>query len=225
MPRSCTVCGHAERHGIDAALASGEANRRIATQHGLTEAAVRRHAATHLPAAMVKAEEARQVAHGSDVLTSLQEAGRRVQLLSDACDAWLRDAEDPTRYDIGPRSEEVWVTYEEDLGDGKTKRRKARLADLLDQAMGKAGITLVETKYSDPRELILKSYDRLQGMLELIAKLLHQLDQTPPIYPIILAPEWAMVRAALFAALAPYPDARAAVAQQLLTVEVSSARN
>jgi DNA-binding NarL/FixJ family response regulator len=61
--RSCTVCGHDERHAINVALVQpGASNRRIATQYGVSERAIRNQRAEHLPALLVKASAAVEVA-------------------------------------------------------------------------------------------------------------------------------------------------------------------
>jgi len=73
MPRVCTVCAHPERAIIDAALVAGTPNRRIATQHGLSEAAVRRHAAEHLPASLVTAAGEEATRQALDVLAQLKQ--------------------------------------------------------------------------------------------------------------------------------------------------------
>ena len=73
MPRICTTCTHPDRRAIDTELATGHlVNRRIASQHRLVEASVRRHAANHLPATLVAAAEAEDVAHAIDVLGQLR---------------------------------------------------------------------------------------------------------------------------------------------------------
>ena len=54
--------------------------------------------------------------------------------------------------------------------------------------------------------------------LELLAKLIGQLD-TRPTVNLLIAPEWLTVRATLLSALAPYPEARTAVAGQLAELE------
>jgi hypothetical protein len=54
--------------------------------------------------------------------------------------------------------------------------------------------------------------------LELLAKLLGELDERPQVN-ILVSPEWIAVRAALLEALAPHPEARAAVAGRLLQLE------
>jgi hypothetical protein len=44
MPRLCTVCHHPDRSAIDRAVVSQSPNRQIASLHGVSEAAIRRHA-------------------------------------------------------------------------------------------------------------------------------------------------------------------------------------
>lgn len=222
MSRVCTVCTHAECDVINRLLAAGESsNRRIATQYALTEAAIRRHKNDHIPVAMVKAQAAKADAHALDVMEELKRCFVRVNLLFDACDEWLRDAEDPAKYNIGPRAAEISVTYEVMI-DGKPERRKARLGQLLDK-LEQGGITATgwETKYADPRDLVLKTADRLRQQTELLAKLLGELNDQPQIN-VLVAPEWLQVRAVLLEALTPYPEARAAVAGRLLTLEASN---
>ncbi len=55
-------------------------------------------------------------------------------------------------------------------------------------------------------------------IVELTAKLVGELDERPQVN-VLLAPEWLAVRAALLAALRPYPEARVAVAARLAAME------
>src|SRR5262245_26974579 len=55
MPRTCTVCRHAERAAIDAALVTGTPRRELAGRFSLSEPAVRRHAEAHLTEALARA--------------------------------------------------------------------------------------------------------------------------------------------------------------------------
>ncbi len=85
MARSCTVCLCAERDAVDAALVAGEPNRRIAARYGLSETSVRRHKASHLPAAVVSAGEAAEVERADELLgqaRALQE--RALSILGNA---------------------------------------------------------------------------------------------------------------------------------------------
>ena len=72
MSRTCTVCAHPAREAIDRALVGGAPYRRIAKQFAASAPAVLRHKAEHLPAVMVKAQEAEGVAHALDVVKQLR---------------------------------------------------------------------------------------------------------------------------------------------------------
>jgi len=223
MPRVCTVCAHEERAAIDRAVVGGTACREVAALYRVSADAVERHAAKHLPKMLVEARYAAEEAHALDVMEELGRCFQRVNLLFDACDRWLRDADDPTRYDIGPRAGDILVTYDEPGPKGKPVRRKEALDRLLArvEAAGE-GLTVErwESKHADPRELVLKTAQQLTGQTQLLAKLLGQLDERPQVN-VLMAPEWLQVRAALLMALAPHPEARRAVAAALVTLEAA----
>ncbi len=85
MSRTCTVCGHPERHAIEKALVAGGAYRDIAGRYNLTKSAVERHKAEHLPVALVRGEAAREEAHALDVLQQLRTInGAALTVLRDA---------------------------------------------------------------------------------------------------------------------------------------------
>lgn len=73
MPRVCTICTHPQREALEAALVAGTPNRRIAAQHDVTEQALRRHAATHLPARLAQAHAAAEVLNADRLLAGLAE--------------------------------------------------------------------------------------------------------------------------------------------------------
>jgi len=245
MGRPCTICVHADREAIDKALVAGESYRNIAKRTGTAVASLQRHKVEHIPALLAEATQRRaqahqqqvaavgnavreredaQDAHALDVMEELQRCFQRVNLLFDACDRYLRDPDDSTRYDVGPRSEDVLVTYTELGDDGKPVRRKARLSTLLaraeQDAAGGVVVDRAETRVADPRELVLKATAQLTTQVQLLAKLLGQLDERA-VVNIVTMPEWVAVRAALLQALAPYADARLAVATALASVEAS----
>ena len=157
MPRTCTVCVHPERSGIDAALIAGGSYRSIAQQFAASPDAVLRHKRDHLPPTLAKAAEAAEVAHADDLLAQVRRLqGRALSILDRA----------------------------ETTGDLRTALGAIREA---------------------------------RGNLELLAKLLGELNDAPQI-SVMVSPEWVSVRTVILAALAPYPDARAAVAERLLAL-------
>lgn len=74
----------------------------------------------------------------------------------------------------------------------------------------------------DRHELALRAIDRIQKQLELQAKLLGDID-TPQVN-ISISPEWLNMRSLIVKTLAPFPDARLAVAHALSQLEEQHAR-
>ncbi len=219
MSRTCTVCGHQERHAIDTALvAASDPYRTIADRYGLSHQALIRHKADHVLADLLAAWEAERAQNGQDLVAELRRWMGYITKVLEACDRWLTDPDDATRYDLGPRAHEVLVHYEEQdvtpQGRPLMLRRKARLSDLLERAeqgSGDVTITLVEHKAADPRKLIIDATARLEGHLRMLAELIGKL-QTQGTTSIAVAPEWLALRTQLVAALAPFPEARIALA-------------
>jgi hypothetical protein len=71
MPRVCTVCRHPDLEAIDKALVAGEPLRNIAERTGTSATALFRHKADHIPALLVKAQEAGEVARADSLLDHL----------------------------------------------------------------------------------------------------------------------------------------------------------
>ncbi len=222
---TCGVCTHAKRSEIERRIVAGESAPRIAANYReISDDAIRRHAEKHLPALLLKAAEAKEAMSADRAIDQLERCLERVNLLFDACDRWLRDPDDSSRYEIGPRAEDVKVTYVEQKGDEKPVRRKRRLSELLEKVAGVApDVRLVETRHADPRELVLAAAKRLDGHSELLARLLGQLKDSPSLnVNVILSPQWVGLRTVLLHALDPYPVARLAVAR---AIEEYAARN
>lgn len=173
MPQPCSICGHPQRLLINHQLVSAVPNRRIATQFGVSESALRRHKATHLPASLVQAVEQEQLGNAIDVLAELRRCFNRINLLFDACDRWLRDPLQPDLYTLDPRADELDIIYTEPGPRGGLIRKKESLAVLLAQLAG-TNITHWETKHADPRELVLKTAAQLSNQLELVANLIDR---------------------------------------------------
>ena len=78
MTMRCTICRHDQREQIDAALvAGGQSLRAIAAAYSVGRGAVTRHRDRHLPAALARAADAREVAHGTDLVAQMTDLQRR----------------------------------------------------------------------------------------------------------------------------------------------------
>ena len=218
VARLCTVCQHPERQAIDKALISATTPyRHIAARWQITTQALQRHKADHLLATIWEAWQRERADNGAELADELRGWMDRLTKLLNACDEWLTDPDDPTRYDLNPRSHEVWVHYEIVDNSGRrpiVKRRKATLSALLARVDGAevAGeVTLVEHKSADPRKLIIDASKALEGHLRLLGELVGKLA-TISTGNFLISPEWLQLRGRMAAALAPWPDAKLALA-------------
>lgn len=245
MPRVCTICTHPQRVEIDKAIVAGESIQTIANRFPVSAQAVKRHRDSHLVDQLVRAAErtggvvlpasvqtpemqAIQETADLDVMTELKWIFHFMHKLAQACDDWLTDPTQPERYDLSPRAHEINVVYEDivydEEGNGHTKKGKARLSDLLAIAREPdpdRAFTLVETKTADPRKLIVATAERLHAQIELLAKLVGELDERP--INVVMLPGWTTFRTALLEALAPYPEAKVAVGERLVMLGAGEA--
>lgn len=159
MPRSCTVCSHPNREALDRALVEGTAFPALVAEYRVSKDALSRHKANHLPAKLVMAEKATEVAEADELLDQVQDLQARTLSI-------LEEAE-------------------------TTKQHRTALSAI--------------------REA--------RSNLELLAKLLGELDDSPKVN-ILIAPT---IQVAILGALEPYPAARQAVADALATLESTAA--
>ncbi len=85
MPRRCTICTHKKRTTIDKALVARQPFRHIAAQHRVSTSALVRHHDDHIPAALVKAQEATEAAQADNLLAQVVDLrGRAISILDTA---------------------------------------------------------------------------------------------------------------------------------------------
>jgi hypothetical protein len=107
------------------------------------------------------------------------------------------------------------------LARAREAEEVSRADDLLEQVVGlqdRALTILGRAENSGDLRTALGAIREARGNLELLAKLLGELDESPQVN-ILVSPEWITVRTALLKALTPHPEARAAVAGRLLQLE------
>jgi hypothetical protein len=84
MPRACSICGHEHRDAMEDAFIAGQAKRRIASQHGVTERAVRYHMREHLPALLALARDAERAARADSLLDRMEALQSQTLAILDA---------------------------------------------------------------------------------------------------------------------------------------------
>ena len=85
MPRTCTICTHANLPAINEALVAGEAYRHIASRFDTSTAALQRHKGDHVPSELALAHEAQDVAAADNLLAQVRSLqARALAILSKA---------------------------------------------------------------------------------------------------------------------------------------------
>jgi hypothetical protein len=84
MPRACSICGHEHRDAMEDAFIAGQAKRRIASRHGVSERAVRYHMREHLPALLALARDAERAARADTLLDRLEALQSQTLAILDA---------------------------------------------------------------------------------------------------------------------------------------------
>lgn len=131
-----------------------------------------RHKSDHLPAVMVKSEEAKEITRADDLIGQLKEITARTDRLYTIADGIIGKA----------AKSEDWRTALMAVREATNANKEAR------------------------------------SNLELLGELLGELNRQPTVN-IYLSQEWHELRTVIVQTLAPYPDARAALARTLAEVD------
>ena len=163
MPRSCTICTHPQRETIDEALVGGVAFPSLIAEYRVSKDSLSRHKAKHLPAKLVMAQAAEEVAQADTLLDQVRDLQSRTLAILEAAE--------------------------------ETKQHRTALSAI--------------------REA--------RSNLELLAKLLGELDERP-VVNLSVSAEWLELRAVIVGALEPHPEARGAVLRAIGGAGNGSAR-
>ena len=174
MPRVCKICQHSDRAAIEAQMARCLPKLEIARNFtGLSHNNVENHLKHfRLP---IELEAHRRISFDA----SFRQHFTRLEKLLAACDKWLIDPDDESRYTVAPRASDLKVIYEKEI-NGVLITRTARLSDLLDQINGQ-GRNVLQVSYSnDKYKLFLDTIAQLHHKLEMLAKISGKYKQDAP---------------------------------------------
>lgn len=214
--RNWAIEEHPERETIIQDIIKGEKSlRNISKQYDINVASVSRYLSEKLAGKAAKVLAERDAAHGTDFVAETLQQDERVQKLLDACDRYLTDPEDPSRYELGPRAWEIDIVYRTVEPDtDKMITRKESLQALLDKldAQGYQPWE-VRMKQADPRKLLLEAATVLRSTLELRAKLAGKLIENQTTVNVNLNQYWVKFKQIIFDATDKHPEIRARIIQ------------
>lgn len=160
----------------------------------------------------VRAEmEEDELLEGIDLLREVNGIIKRVRKLFDACDAYLTDPADPTRYTLAPRAEEILVqkvTYNDRGGptyESMTLQEALHEANHGQYAAPQSEILQPRNLANDPRTLVLSAAKGLQGQMKLLIDYAAEL-RAQGNSDITRHPEYHQLEMELMQAFENYPD-------------------
>lgn len=206
MSRKCSICKHEHVDIINKMLLDGTAYREITDIFSISRQALDRHRHKHIPEVLVRSYRARDTVTPDVLMKQLHEAQERIMKLSDACDDYLRDPDDPDKYRLYTRGADIWISYTVEQADGTVDYRKGKLLDLLSKLEDK-GVRVFEYRIrgTDPAELAVRASKELRGYKELLGKLMGLIKDVE--VNILLHPEWIQLENVLVQVLRKYPGA------------------
>lgn len=160
--RKCSICSHKQSKQINNLIAEGVSFRNISQRYGMDIASISRHADQHLKIDLHSVVEQKRQSDAFDFHETLKTLLMKTNKMFVAVDEWLVDPENPDRYDISPRDDEIVVLYldNSDLTkQGEPKRKKDTLRNLLkryEAASGNDAIA-VQSLAMDNRKLLLET--------------------------------------------------------------------
>ncbi len=213
---------HPKRLQIEKELGEGLPIKSLVRKYGISQQALNGYKRNRLPERVVKAVERRNITDAQQLFEVILKAVQRMEKLSDACDSFLQDPDDPGEYYMGPRAHDIKVVYLEgetvETARGEKivwNRKTAMLQDLLDRiaGVGMRRIVSVSSNDTDPRLLLVKSSDALTKSMETLVNAWKSIDQGRSSF--VGTESWRKVVDVILKATAAHPEIRREIADGL----------
>lgn len=177
MRKTCKVCDHKKVAQINEKIRNGDSISSISKLYAISRDTITRHRDECMAKLLAEDKEAKEAIVGDSLIKQVREQIDYLHKIIVACDEWLTDPEDESKYYLGPRGEEVEIVYQQvdpDSGRITPSQRKATLQEIL-QAVESHGYIVrgVKFSHSDPRELLIKGIGKLEGTV----KMIHETSQ------------------------------------------------
>jgi len=179
---------------IAADILSGMAIRAVAKKYGVQRTTIDRYIHGKLALAIHDSELRSRLDSAVGIRAKLEGHLARIEKLFDACDEFLSDPDDPSKYYLGPRASEVRVVYYTRDDNGKRVRESALLDDLLARAGERIEVDSTQFDSMDPRKVVLATAQTATKQLEVLARLIEGAAKIEDGAPITSSEAWVQVQ-------------------------------
>jgi hypothetical protein len=174
MMAKCKICNSKNALAINQALQRGEPVLQLHKQYGYSRSTISKHKKECIPALLDDSLNTKNNVIGTSGMALIEDVQSQINLVKKlvvACDEYLQDPDNPEKYFLGPRADEVEISYTEQVnGRASQVKKKALLQEIIDEihATERYSILNITMKHADPRELLLKAIGKLEGTVKLI---------------------------------------------------------
>ena len=174
--KTCKVCDSKRVVQINQMILSGDSIAKINQLYGISRTTITKHKreciAEILQDAMDEKSE-NKIMVGDSLVKQVEADITMIHKLIQACDEWLTDPDDPSKYFLGPRGNEIEITYmgkDKETGRQEKIPRKATLQEMISVIEDEKLYVIhnITHKHADPRELLLKAIAKLEGIVKMI---------------------------------------------------------
>ena len=205
---------HPKRKQIERELAEGNQISTISKKYGVSRQALQGYRRNRLPSKLIKAVERQDITDAQHLFQVILKACQRMEKLSDACDEYLQDPDDVSKYFLGEHEQEIIVVGERTDGNGKRFKVKKPLSVIIRELEGKGyQIEKLKSNTTDPRMLLVRTSEALTKQMETLVNAWRAIDQGKSSF--IGTPAWQEVVAIILKSTEKFPEARRAITDGL----------
>jgi len=208
---------HPKKDKIIKDIIAGKGIRAIETKYGVPRSSVEYYLKQRLYPQAVEAQVARGLKNGEFVLSEVDAIMIKMKKLYDACDEYLTDPADSTKYSLLPRAWEQEIRYLDYSmttdKDQKPMQKTMQLQQLIDMMHDRQmEIVHIKNTFQDPRKVITETANVLTKQLELMARIQGTIKDVS--ISIINNPAWVQVQAIILNVAEKFPDIREDLARE-----------
>ncbi len=178
----CKVCKHKDVALINSRINKGDSISSISTTWGISRKTVAKHRDICLMPDVHEKQELIKSLTSSDRLQAYEDRFHKTNLMVDALDQWMRDPDNPDKYSIDDRANEIDVVYQEYDKENMRMRpgkQKATLQDLICkvEAGGEMYVRELTSRRTDPRKLLLDALKEEREMIKLVVEMVQRVKE------------------------------------------------
>ena len=212
--RPTAVEKHPKRKEIEKALAEDEQIETISRKYGISRNALIGYKRHRIPRKMVKAAERKSITDAEHLFQIILKAVQRMEILSDSCDEYLQDPDNPGSYYMGPRAHEVKVVYYRKGPQGGITKHTTSLQNLIAKMEEEGMVDPQLVSYNtDPRILLVKASETLTKQMDTLVNAWRAIDQGKNTF--VGTPAWNEVVQVILKATESHPEIRRKIADGL----------